>query len=323
MRVTAAGSLPGDDFRGSLAAMSEALPEILPWPELPGRGVGSDMVGRAVGLIGGLAFDLRPSGWRLTTGASAEHRRARAAWRRDLDDAEELLHGFDGVLKVGVAGPWTLAGSVERPRGDRLLADHGARREVAQALVDGIADVRADFARRLPGATLRVQVDEPLLIAVADGTLPTASGFSRHRAVDGPALAAALEPLAEDSVLHCCAPGDWLPIARAAGFGTVAVDTRLFTSAASLDRLGQWLSDGRDLVAGVVDTSAGSEQSTDTLVTEALRVLRPLELEPGWVEQHVVLGTGCGLAGWQIREVRPQLAALRAAAPLLVEQLQR
>ena len=28
MRVTAAGSLPGDDFRGALAAMTEALPEV-------------------------------------------------------------------------------------------------------------------------------------------------------------------------------------------------------------------------------------------------------------------------------------------------------
>ena len=41
MRVTAAGSLPGDDFRGALTAMTEVLPEVLPLPELPARGVGS------------------------------------------------------------------------------------------------------------------------------------------------------------------------------------------------------------------------------------------------------------------------------------------
>ena len=34
MRVTAAGSLPGTDFRGALSAMAEALPEVLPLPEL-------------------------------------------------------------------------------------------------------------------------------------------------------------------------------------------------------------------------------------------------------------------------------------------------
>ena len=42
--------------------MAEALPEVLPLPELPDRGVGSDMVGRALGLIDGLGFDLQPAG---------------------------------------------------------------------------------------------------------------------------------------------------------------------------------------------------------------------------------------------------------------------
>lgn len=41
MRVTAAGSLPGTDFAGALRAMGEQLPELLPWPELPARGVES------------------------------------------------------------------------------------------------------------------------------------------------------------------------------------------------------------------------------------------------------------------------------------------
>lgn len=323
MRVTAAGSLPGDDFRGALAAMAEALPELLPLPELPGRGRGSDMVGRALGLVDGLQFDVQPGGWRLTTGSSADHRRAAAQWRNDLDDAEELLQDFDGTLKVGVAGPWTLAGSVERPRGDRLLADHGARRELAEALAEGTGNLLAELRRRVPAATVVMQVDEPLLIAVADGSLPTASGFSRHRAVDGPELATALQPFSPGAVLHCCAPGDWLPTARAAGFGTVSVDTHLFTSTSALDRLGEWLGEGRGVIAGVVDTSAATRQGTDQLVTEALRVLRPLELDPAALAEQVVLGTGCGLAGWQLRDVVPQLEALRGAAPLLEEQLAR
>ncbi|WP_077685532.1 hypothetical protein [Tessaracoccus aquimaris] len=117
MRVTAAGSLPGTDFRGALTAMTEALPEVLPLPELPARGVASQLVGRALGLIDGLGFDLQPAGWRLTPHSTAEQRRARAQWRNDLDDTEELLQGFDQTLKVGVAGPWTLAACVERPMG--------------------------------------------------------------------------------------------------------------------------------------------------------------------------------------------------------------
>lgn len=323
MRATAAGSLPGDDFPGALAAMAEALPEITPLPELPARGVTAQLVGRTLGLVDGLGFDLQPAGWRLTPGSGADHRRAAAWWRSDLDDAEELLQGFSGVLKVAVAGPWTLAALVERPRGDKLLADHGARREVAAALADAVAHLRRELTRRLPDAAVRIQVDEPLLLAVAGGHVPTASGFSRHRAVDGPELAGAMAPLATDAVLHCCAPGDWLPAARAAGFDTVSVDTRLFTSAAALDRLGEWLTDGRDLVAGVVDTSRATRQPTDALVDEALRVLRPLELDPADLASQVVLGTGCGLAGWKLGDVVPQLTALRDAAGLVVEQLAR
>lgn len=321
MRVTAAGSLPGDDFRGALTAMAEALPEVLPWPELPGRGPGSDMVGRALGLIGDLGFDLTPAGWRVVPGTSRDHARAQAVWRRDLDDAEELLQDFSGVLKVAVAGPWTLAGTVERTTGDRLLADHGARRELAQALAEAVDGLRAELARRLPGATVWLQVDEPLLVAVSTGALRTASGFSRHRAVDAPELAAALRPLSDGAVIHCCAPGDWLPAARSAGFAAVAVDTRLFTSAAALDRVGEWLSAGRTLVAGVVDASRAALQPTDALVTEAMRLLRPLELDPASLDEHLLLGTGCGLASWRRADVLPQLANLRRAADLVSERL--
>lgn len=323
MRVTAAGSLPGGDFRGALSAMAEVLPEVLPLPELPARGAASGMVGRALGLVDGLGFDLQPAGWRLIPGSSPEHRRVTAQWRTDLDDTEELLQGFDGILKVGVAGPWTLAGSVERTRGDRLLADHGARRELSEALAEGVRNLLADLRRRLPAATILLQVDEPLLIAVADGSLPTASGFSRHRAVDGPELATALKLISDGALLHCCAPGDWLPTAGAAGFTGAAIDTRLFTSTAALDRLGDWLEGGHRLVAGVVDASRPERRGADALVTEALRVLRPLELDPASLTDRLVLGTGCGLAGWQLRDVVPQLEALRTAAPLLEEQLAR
>ncbi len=321
MRTTAAGSLPGTDFRGALVAMAETLPQILPWPELPARGIGSDMVGRALGLIQGLGFDLQPAGWRIIPGTSREHGTARARWRSDLDDAEELLQGFEGVIKVGLAGPLTLAASVERTTGDRLLADHGARRELAQALAEAVRVLRSDLARRLPGATVLVQIDEPSLVAVARGEVPTASGFSRHRAVDAPELAGALVPLANEAVLHCCAPGDWLPLARSAGFRVVSVDTRLFTTAPSLDRLGEWLAEGRALMAGVVDTSERVVRSPDALVREALRVLRPLELDATVLLERVDLSTACGLADWRQQDVVGQLDNLRRAAELVAERL--
>ena len=315
MLITAAGSLPGTDFRGALTAMAEVLPEVLPLPELPARGVGSDLIGRALGLISGLGFDLQPAGWRLVPNTGADHRRAVAQWRRDLDDAEELLQGFEGVLKIGLAGPWTLASSVERPMGDRLVADHGARRELAQALVEGVAGLRAEVSRRMPGATLWVQIDEPSLLAVAEGRVPTASGFSRHRRVDMPGLVEALRPLADGSWLHCCAPGRWVDVARRAGFAGVSVDAALV----DLDELAQWRDEGRALILGVVDTARGP-QTVDDLVRASLRVLRAIQVDS---LEGVLLGTACGMSGWRRQDVTQQLEALRRAAALVEESLAR
>ncbi|MEO7589146.1 MAG: methionine synthase [Arachnia sp.] len=326
MRVTAAGSLPGDDFRGALGAMIDALPEITPLPELPDRGVGSHMVGRALGLIRGLDFDLQPAGWRLTNGSGADHRRAKSQWSYDLDDTEELLQGFTGALKVAVAGPWTLAASVERPTGDRLLADHGARRELAQALADGVATLFADLTKRLPEATLQLQVDEPLVVDVAEGRVPTASGFSRHRRVHAPELSGALALLRAvepSAVLHCCAAGEWLPLARHAGFDSVSVDLRLFQDGRLRDVVGQWLADGKSVVAGVVDSARPEVQSADELVSRALAFLRPMGLDPQLLRGGVVLGTACGLAGWSLRDVTAQLEQLRRSGELIDEQLER
>ncbi|MFT3886910.1 MAG: hypothetical protein QM713_01920 [Arachnia sp.] len=322
MRITAAGSLPGDDFRGALAAMAEALPDVLPLPELPARGVGSDMIGRALGLVSGLGFDLQPAGWRLTSHPGADHRRAQARWRQDLDDAEELLQGFDGVLKVGVAGPWTLAASVERPAGDRLLADHGARRELAQALVAGVEELRGELARRVPAATVWLQVDEPSLVAVRAGAIPTASGFSRHRAVDDAEIVEALGPLARSradgawSVLHCCAPGDWLDLAGRAGFDAVSVDAALV----SREELVAWADARRGLLLGVVDTAARDVMPVDEIVRRTLTLWRQLQVEP---YDDLLLSTACGLGLWRAADVLPQLAALRRAAALVEESIAR
>ncbi len=326
MRITAAGSLPGTEFRGALGAVSEVLADILALPELPQRGVGSQLVGRALGLIDGLDFDLQPAGWRLTSGSGADHRRARSQWRFDLDDTEELLQGFRGVLKVAVAGPWTLAASVERPSGDRLLADHGARRELAQALAEGVALLLADLSARLPEATLRLQVDEPMVVAVAEGGVPTASGFSRHRRVHAPELSSALEmftSLESTAVLHCCAAGQWLSLARSSRFTAASIDLRLFEEPRSRDDVGQWIAGGNSAVVGVVDSSSPSVQPADQLVTRALDFLRPMGLDPDMLRHQVVLGTSCGLAGWALRDVVPQLEQLRRSGELLDEQLVR
>lgn len=322
MRTTGIGSLPGTDFRGALGAMREVFPDVLPLPELPARGVGSAMVGRTLGLIEGLGFDQTPSGWRLTDHPGRDQRRASTSWRSDLDDTEELLQGFGGTLKVAIAGPWSLATAIARPRGEALLSDRGAVTELSEALAEGAAMLVQQLGRRVPAASVLLQVDEPGIVAVADGAVPTDSGLGRHSPVELPRLVAALQRitgLGAQTLMHCCAPGSWLGLARSAGFGGVALDARLATG--HLDELAAWLDAGGRVVLGVVDTTRPRHQPADELVARALAVLRPLGMDAGSLVAKTWLAPACGMATWPQPLVMPQLEQLARSADLLAEQL--
>ena len=210
--ATGIGSWPGDearDYAEAVRVVLGELPDLPHLPELPARGPGATMVGRALAMIGDLSFDLQPAGWRLTDHPGIDHRRARSLLAQDLDALEERSQEFDGTFKVQVAGPWTLAAMVERPRGDKILADHGARRELAQALAEGVSIHLDDVRRRVAASRIVVQVDEPALPAVLSGAVPTASGFGRHRVVHPPEASDALEWVLEmagvEPWVHCCA----------------------------------------------------------------------------------------------------------------------
>ena len=153
--ATGVGSWPGDDAESYAEAVRVVLGEVpdLPYlPELPGRGAPAGMTGRAIAMVADLGFDLQPAGWRLTDRPGIDHRRARSLLAQDLDAARGAGAGRDAAaFKVQVAGPWTLAASVEKPRGDKVLSDHGARRELAQALAEGLATHLADVRRRVAG----------------------------------------------------------------------------------------------------------------------------------------------------------------------------
>jgi methionine synthase II (cobalamin-independent) len=236
MRATGVGSLPGEDFRDSLQMMLGEVGDFAFVPELPARGTPAGMIGRSLAMLDGLDVDVQPAGWRLTTGESRDHRRARSLLARDLDALEELLPASTPTLKQQVAGPWTLAATVERPRGDRLLADHGARRELAESLAEGLQIHIADLRKRAPKADLVVQVDEPALPAVIGGAIPTASGYGRHRSVDAPEVDRLLRMLTDaisqagaTPVVHSCASEIPVSLLAGAGFRAISFDLALAT----------------------------------------------------------------------------------------------
>ncbi|ANC29616.1 hypothetical protein [Isoptericola dokdonensis] len=162
---------------------------------LPGRGPGADPVGRAGALLTELPVELGPHGWKLADHRGADHRRADALLADDLMALAVAAHGYTGRLAVEVTGPWTLAAELWSARGDRVLADVGARAELGQALAVGLAEHVARVRDQVPGAQVAVQLAEPLLGQVHAGVLPTFSGFSRLRAVPGPDVVEGLEPV--------------------------------------------------------------------------------------------------------------------------------
>jgi methionine synthase II (cobalamin-independent) len=324
--ASAVGSMPGEDFGEAVRVVLGELPDLPHLPELPGRGAAAEMTGRALAVVAELGFDLQPAGWRLTDAPGVDHRRARSLLAQDLDvleeQAKETLVGRE--LKVQVAGPWTLAATVERPRGDRLLADAGARRELAQALAEGVAVHVADVRRRVPGAEVVVQVDEPALPAVLAAEVPTASGFGRHRSVDAARASealgwvfAAVEGAGATPVAHCCASDAPIGLLRSAGARGVSVDLDVL-GAAAYDELGAALDDGDRVFLGVVPATDPSREPTERQVVErVVRLLDMLGLDPDEVAGQLVLTPGCGLAGASPSYARTALSLLRDSAARL------
>ena len=335
--ATGIGSMPGgavlDAEADNARAYAEAvklvlgeLQETAHLPEMPGRGAAADMVGRTLAVVADLAADLQPAGWRLTgSGATSgvDQRRARSLLAQDLDTVEEQVQGYSGVFKVQVAGPWTLAATVEKPRGDKVLSDHGARRDLAQALAEGVRDHVADVRRRVPGASrIVVQVDEPALPAVMGARIPTASGFGKHRTVHPPEASALLEvvlgavtDVGAEAWVHSCAPGvDW-SLLRGAGATGLLTDLSL-VDAAAIDALATHLEGGGVLGLGVLPSTAPSGDLGDKVLTDTvLRWLDMVGFDPEEVADRVLVTPACGLAGasgaWARRAL--QLSAAVAA----------
>jgi methionine synthase II (cobalamin-independent) len=272
-------------------------------PELPARGPGADMVGRAAGMLADLAVDLQPMGWRFVDRPGHDSHRTSGLLRQDLDELAEAFDGYEGDLKVQIAGPWTLASSIWLHRGERSVVDAGATRDVIASLAEGLRVHLGEVATLVPKANLVVQIDEPGLPSVLAGRLPTASGFGRIRAID-PTMAA--EGLRDDvaaagdrhTVVHCCAPDVPLVLLRETGAKAVSVDIAVLTPK-GWESLAATVEAGVDLWAGVVPTHgapAPVQASVTDVVGPLVEAWRRVGL-PASDLSRVTLTPACGLAG--------------------------
>ncbi|MET0424497.1 MAG: methionine synthase [Actinoplanes sp.] len=323
--ATGIGSLPGTDIAEAQRMVLGELPDLPHLAELPARGPGADMIGRSAGFLVELPVQLYAGRWQTAPRPGQDARRTTDLRERDLDQLTEQAEGFTGVVKVQSAGPWTLAASLDLPIGGLLLRDPGAVRDLTDSLAEGLRRHVEDIGKRLPRATVLLQLDEPSLSAVLAGHIPTESGFSVYRPVDGPDAATRLRTVVEavgvPVIVHSCAPDVPLQVIRDARAAAVAMDMSLLTD---LDPLGEALEAGLGLFAGMVPTTgvaAGPAAPDAKKIAERLRTLwvSRLGFPAARLPQQVVVTPACGLAGATPKYTRAALYACREAGKRLAE----
>jgi len=296
--ATGIGSFPGDDPVRANSVMSESFSNLPFLVELPARGAGADLVGRAALHLAELHVDIQPSGWRLVDRAGGDERRAQGLLSRDLDAFEEALSGYVGPIKTQVTGPWTLAALLNTFRGGSVLADPGASRDVAQSLVEGLKLHIAELKKRVPGATkIYLQLDEPMLPRVSAGEISSVSGLSRIRKPSRTEIIHSLNSfagLADQLVLHCCARGVDLDVLKDASVDIVSVDYQHF---AIEDTWGRWLEADRGLWFGVVAGVDGPLPSASATVSDMRQKLASIGFDITKISSRLGVTASCGYAG--------------------------
>ncbi|MFK4223258.1 methionine synthase [Streptomyces sp. NPDC019890] len=318
--ATGVGSMPGGDAREAAKTVAGSVEDFPHLPELPARGPGADMIGRSIGLLVEMYAHVEPSGWRISDRPGRDTRRAHSWLGEDLDALEEFTQGYEGTLKVQAVGPWTLAAALELRGGEAALGDPCAVRDLAGSLAEGLRSHLADVRRRVPGARVVLQLDEPSLTAVLRGQIRTASGYRTHRAVDRQIVEGTLRDVIGVSddpvVVHSCAPDVPFALLRRAGAAGVSFDFGLLTERDD-EQIGEAVEGGTKLFAGVVPSTDAPLSDPAGSVMGVRTLWRRLGLNPGTLTESVVITPACGLAGASPAYARAALAhCVRAARSL-------
>lgn len=204
-RATVLGQLPGTNMvetvtmlRGELGAPHRGV-----LPILAARSDVAHPVPRTATVLTDLWTDLQPHGWRLTRHDGKESRAAAALVASDVNVLADVLgaetDGDRGPVVVELLGPMSLAASLHLHNGEKVLLDHGARRDVAEALADGVGSHLRSVRDSADGRPIVLRLREPDLARVLNGEVPTASGYRTLRAVPKHEVDRAVELLAESA----------------------------------------------------------------------------------------------------------------------------
>jgi methionine synthase II (cobalamin-independent) len=318
--------MPGTNPAEAMRVVAGELPDFPYLPELPDRGPGADLTGRTAALLVDIPAEVTPRGWRLSERSGRDLIRARSMLSLDLDVLEEVLQDFRGPLKIQLCGPWTLAATMELTRTMNVaLADPGAVADLTASLAEGAAAHVADLARRVPGARLVVQFDEPVLPQVIAGLVPTASGLSRLAAVEDDTvqgrLSQVLAATSAYTVVHCCATDVPFGIIRQAGADGLAFDLSQLRRGEE-DGVAEAAEAGMGVFTGAIAAVADEAGEARDTAERVIRLWRRLGLPLATCPQQAVVTPACGLAGASPAQARAALIRCREAAAMLPELIE-
>lgn len=325
--ATGAGSWPGTSARAAAEVVVGELHTLPHLVELPARGVGADLIGRAGALLVDVGIDIVPRGYRIASGRTSAARRARSLLAEDVDALEEAwekagLAGSGRTVKVQAPGPITLAAELELPNGHRSLTDSGAVRDLTTSLAEGVAAHRAEVARRLDTPVV-VQFDEPLLPAALAGRLTGVTSLSPVHPVDE-SVATSLLDECVDTVggavaLHSCATGlPWKLLLRST-VQAVSVDSAALT-VEDLDGVGEFVDSGRAVLLGVVPTRPpAARPSAEEIAKTAVTLTDRLGFARSLVSRRIGITPACGLAEATADWARSATTLAQRAADMLVD----
>ena len=185
----------------------------------------------------------------------------------------------------------------------------------------------ADVRRRLPGARVVLQFDEPSLPAALAARIRTASGLATLRGVDVAVAEGLLRDVfgaATDAgampVVHSCASDVPIELLRRAGVRGISLDASLLPRSDAADAaMGECVEAGVELLLGVVATDGSGTSDPAGSVRGVRELWHRLGFAPELLASSVVLTPACGLAGASPPVARDVMSRVSAAARTLVD----
>jgi methionine synthase II (cobalamin-independent) len=295
--------------------------------ELPARGVGADIIGRAGALLIDVAIDTVPRGYRVVARPGAVSRRAASLLDEDIDALEEAweiagLRGSGRPVKIQAPGPITLAAQLELSNGHRAITDIGALHDIAASLAEGVAAHRASVARRLDTPVV-VQFDEPSLPAAVAGRLTGVTSLSPVAALEESLATTLLDTCvaaagAEVSVHSCGTAIPW-KVLQHSHISAVSVDAGTL-EAGDLDAIAEFVESGRVVMLGVVSSSPPPRRpAVEEVAAGVVAITDRLGFGRSALRKSIGITPACGLAAATPEWARVAIGLARQAAEAVAE----